>query len=222
MTTPTQFHTLPALPYPASALEPHIDTRTMLLHHDKHHAAYVEALNEALATAPQALKKKSAEWLLMNLSSVPDKIRTAVHNNAGGHVNHSLLWTLMSPKGGRKPSGALAEAIDQSFDSFDAFKKKFEQAGAKLFGSGWVWLVRDARDAAPLRIMTTSGHDNPIMQACHPLLVNDVWEHAYYLKHENRRPQYLKDWWSVVNWDEVARRFEAAEQASGEMLEASS
>lgn len=213
-------HVLPSLPYAASALEPHIDARTMTLHHDEHHATYVKALNEALASAPDMLRTKSAEWLLMHSRKVPDKIRTAVQNNAGGHVNHSLLWKAMSPDGGGAPSGALAEAIDEAFDSFDAFKSRFEEAGAKLFGSGWVWLVRGAEDDGKLQVLTTTGHDNPIAQGHFPLLVNDVWEHAYYLKHENRRPAYLKGWWSVVNWDEAARRLDESEHADEASSEA--
>ncbi|MGK2913244.1 MAG: superoxide dismutase [Porticoccaceae bacterium] len=198
-------HLLPPLAYEVSALEPHIDARTMILHHDKHHASYVEKLNLALESATQQLREKTAEWLLLNLSEVPDKIRTAVRNNAGGHVNHSLLWQAMSPQGGGAPSGPLADAIDDSFGNLAEFKSQFEKAGSELFGSGWVWLVKSHSDAK-LRVVATSGHDNPLMQGDTPLLVNDVWEHAYYLKHENRRPEYLKNWWSIANWKNAEQR----------------
>lgn len=203
-------HVLPALPYAASALEPHIDARTMTVHHDMHHAAYVKALNLALQSAPESVQKESAEWLLLNLDKVPDGIRTAVRNNAGGHVNHSLLWQCMAPDGGAPPSGPLGEAITRSFGSFDEFRTRFEEAGSKLFGSGWVWLVRSKNGDGMLQVLTTSGHDNPQAEGCYPLLVNDVWEHAYYLKHENRRADYLKGWWSVANWKMAERRFELA------------
>jgi Fe-Mn family superoxide dismutase len=203
-------HVLPALPYAASALEPHIDARTMTVHHDMHHAAYVKALNLALQSAPESVQKESAEWLLLNLDTVPEGIRTAVRNNAGGHVNHSLLWQCMAPDGGVPPSGPLGEAITRSFGSFDEFRTRFEEAGNKLFGSGWVWLVRSKDGDGMLQVLTTSGHDNPQVEGCYPLLVNDVWEHAYYLKHENRRADYLKGWWSVANWKMAERRFELA------------
>lgn len=215
----TQKHQLPPLPYEASALEPHIDARTVTLHHDMHHATYVKTLNETLESAPD-LQGKSADWLLLNLSQVPEKIRTAVRNNGGGHVNHSLLWKAMAPGDSGRPTGSLAEAINQAFGSFEKFKTRFDEAGAKLFGSGWVWLVK-AKDGDKLQVLTTTGHDNPIMQGHFPILLNDVWEHAYYLKHENRRPEYLKGWWSVVNWKEAQRRFEnAANLASAATSEA--
>ncbi|MBI2801088.1 MAG: superoxide dismutase [Gammaproteobacteria bacterium] len=201
-------HVLPPLPYNATALEPHIDARTMSLHHDMHHAAYVKALNLALESAPELLHGKTAEWLLLNLSEVPEKIRNSVRHNVGGHVNHSLLWQSMSPAGSGAPSGPLAEAIDQAFGSFAKFKAQFEEAGSKLFGSGWVWLVKAQHGNDKLQVLTTFGHDNPLQQGYFPLLVNDVWEHAYYLKHANRRPEYLQGWWSVVNWSEAARRLE--------------
>ena len=209
-------HLLPPLLYHVSALEPHIDARTMMLHHDQHHAGYVKALNLALESAPELLEDKSAEWLLQNLEQVPENIRTAVRNNAGGHVNHSLLWRAMSPNagGGGAPSGPLAEAIDDAFGSFEKFKSGFEETGAKLFGSGWVWLVKAAQGNGKLELLATSGHDNPWSQDCFPILLNDVWEHAYYLKHQNRRPEYLKGWWSVVNWTEAARRFARSQQAA--------
>lgn len=207
MKTGSVRHVLPALPYAASALEPHIDARTMTVHHDMHHAAYVEALNLALQSAPESVRKESADWLLLNLDKVPEGIRMAVRNNAGGHVNHSLLWQCMAPDGGVPPSGPLGDAITRSFGSFDEFRARFEEAGSKVFGSGWVWLVRSQDGDAMLQVLTTSGHDNPRTPGCYPLLVNDVWEHAYYLKHENRRAEYLKGWWSVVNWTEAGRRF---------------
>jgi superoxide dismutase, Fe-Mn family len=203
-------HFLPPLPYEHAALEPHIDARTMMLHHDKHHAAYVANLNSALEGFPE-LQERTAVWLLLNLSKVPEKIRAAVHHNAGGHVNHSLFWRTMSPTGDSAPSDLLADAIKHDFGGFAEFKARFDDAGAKLFGSGWVWLARTQQDGGKLEVYTTSGHDNPLMQGHFPLLVNDVWEHAYYLKHENRRADYLKGWWSVVNWREVARRLESSE-----------
>lgn len=203
-------HVLPRLPYDYAALEPFIDARTMALHHDKHHASYVQKLNAAVEPFAE-LRRRSTRWLLLNSDSVPEIIRTAVHDNAGGHLNHSLLWRSMSPAGGAGPSGSVAAAIDQAFGSLEQFKTHFNEAGSKVFGSGWVWLV-DTRSkgtgASRLEIVTTSGHDNPIQQGKYPLLVNDVWEHAYYLKYENRRPEYLKNWWSIVNWKEVAQWFE--------------
>jgi Fe-Mn family superoxide dismutase len=204
-------HLLPRLPYDVSALEPHIDARTMHLHHDMHHASYVKGLNLALELAPEPLKAKSASWLLRNPGKVPAAIRTAVRDNAGGHVNHSLLWGAMSPVGGGTPRGPLAEAIEDAFDSFEKFKARFVEAGTHLFGSGWVWLVRAQRGDDRLQVLTTSGHDNPLAQGYAPLLVNDVWEHAYYLSHENRRADYLKGWWPVVNWKEAARRLALAQ-----------
>jgi Fe-Mn family superoxide dismutase len=200
-------HLLPALPYDPAALEPHIDARTMRLHHGQHHASYVANLNSTLEESPE-LHERNALWLLLNLSRLPQKIRTAVRNNAGGHVNHSLFWRAMSPPSGGTLAGPLADAIKRDFGSLEQFKLRFADAGAKLFGSGWVWLVRTQRDGGRLEISTTSGHDNPLMQDNFPILLNDVWEHAYYLKHENRRADYLKSWWAVVNWPEAARRFE--------------
>ncbi len=202
-------HFLPALPYDVAALEPWIDARTMLLHHGKHHASYVEKLNAALETHPD-LQLKTPLWLLLNSAKLPGDIRTAVHNNAGGHVNHSLFWQAMSPAGGGEPAGPLADAIKRDFGSFEIFRKQFDQAGGALFGSGWVWLVK-TRDGGKLEIVVTAGHDHPQMQGRTPVLLNDVWEHAYYLKHENRRPDYLEGWWSVVNWPEAARRYATTE-----------
>lgn len=205
-------HTLPPLPYDVAALEPHVDARTMTLHHDFHHAAYVKSLTHALELAPPALRAESAGGLLRHLDRVPDGLRTAVRNHAGGHVNHSLLWRAMSPGGGGDPSGPLAEAIDHAFGSCRKFREQFEQAGATLFGSGWVWLVRTP--GGTLQVLTTAGHDNPMSVGSFPILLNDVWEHAYYLKHENRRPDYLRGWWAVVDWNEAARRFARASVAT--------
>lgn len=200
-------HLLPPLPYDFAALEPTINARTMLLHHGKHHAAYVEKLNTTLEVFP-VLQQKTALWLLLNLDELPSDIRVAVRNNAGGHVNHSLFWQAMAPtNGGSTPTGPLAEAIERDFGSFEMFKARFDKAGETLFGSGWVWLVREQKDGGPLEIITTSDHDNPMTQGYFPILVNDVWEHAYYLKYENRRGDYLKGWWPVVNWHEAARRY---------------
>ncbi len=200
-------HVLPALPYSHVALEPYIDARTMALHHGMHHASYVEGLNAALANRPK-LRQRSAIWLLLNARAIPAEARTALCNNAGGHVNHSMLWRVMSPRGGAEPAGALADALRRDFGGLEKFKARFEEAGAKAFGSGWVWLARTQQDGGRLVVLTTTGHGNPLVQGYFPLLVNDLWEHAYYLKHENRRAAYLKAWWSVVNWDEVARRLE--------------
>ncbi len=202
-------HTLPALPYDYVALEPYIDARTMTLHHDKHHAGYVANLNAALEKYPE-LHERTADWLLCNLDQVPQEIRTAVHHNAGGHVNHSLFWQAMSPTGGGV-AGPLAEALDRDFGGFEQFKAGFDEAGEKLFGSGWVWLVRDRKNGGRLQIITTAGHDNPMMQGLSPILLNDVWEHAYYLKYENRRADYLHGWWSIVNWEEAAHWFESSD-----------
>ncbi len=202
-------HILPNLPYGYEALEPHIDARTMELHHDKHHASYVTNLNKALEKFPQ-FQERSATWLLLNLDQVPEAIRTTVRNNAGGHINHSLYWKAMSPTGLVTPKGALAEAINHDFGSFDDFRKQFAESGAKLFGSGWVWLVREQSDGGKLMIVTTNGHDNPLMQGLFPILLNDVWEHAYYLKFQNRRLEFMDGWWSVTNWQEAALRFEHA------------
>lgn len=198
-------HELPPLPYPYDALEAAIDQQTMQIHHDKHHATYVNNLNAALEKYPE-LQGKSAEELIKDLNSVPEDIRTAVRNNGGGHVNHTMFWQIMGPNGG-EPSGALAEAITSQFGSLDDFKKQFQEAGAKRFGSGWVWLVKDG-DA--LKITSTANQDNPLSEGQTPILGNDVWEHAYYLRYQNLRPKYLESWWSVVNWEEVGKRFAQA------------
>lgn len=203
-------HILPPLPYSHASLEPHIDARTMTLHHDKHHASYVDNLNSALAKYPD-LRERTSFWLLLNSSEIPKEARMAVRNNAGGHINHSMFWRVMSPSGGGLPTGALADAVKRDFGSLDKFKAQFDEAGTKTFGSGWVWLVRTHQQGGKLEVLTTSGHDNPMMQGHYPLLLNDVWEHAYYLKHENRRADYLKGWWAVVDWSEVARRFKNSE-----------
>jgi superoxide dismutase, Fe-Mn family len=200
-------HELPPLPYDFAALEPHIDAQTMQIHHDKHHAAYVNNLNAALEKYPQ-LQNKSAEELISDLNSVPEDIRTAVRNNGGGHVNHSMFWKIMGPNGGGEPTGAIASAIKEAFGDFETFKQQFNDAGVKRFGSGWAWLVRGA--GGKLQITSTANQDNPMSEGMYPILGNDVWEHAYYLKYQNRRPDYLAAWWNVVNWDEVNRRFEQA------------
>lgn len=196
--------TLPPLPYPTNALEPHIDAQTMEIHHDKHHGAYVNNLNAALEKAPE-LQGKSLDDLLKNLNAVPESIRTAVRNNGGGHWNHSMFWQIMSPKGGGAPSGKLADAINKSFGDFEKFKEQFNAAGGARFGSGWAWLINDG---GKLSIISTPNQDNPIMDGKPaPILGLDVWEHAYYLKYQNRRPDYMKAWWNVVNWPEVEKRF---------------
>ena len=195
--------TLPPLPYPTNALEPHIDAQTMEIHHGKHHNAYVTNLNAALEKAPE-LADKSLDDLLRNLNSVPEAVRTAVRNNGGGHWNHSQFWKTMAPNAGGAPTGKLAAAIDAAFGDFEKFKEAFQAAGAGRFGSGWVWLVNEG---GKLAITSTPNQDNPLMEGkSAPLLGNDVWEHAYYLKYQNRRPDYLKAWWNTVNWDEVAKR----------------
>lgn len=196
---------LPPLPYDYKALEPYIDEETMHLHHDKHHQAYVNNLNAALEKYPE-LQNKSAEDLIRDLNSVPEDIRAAVRNNGGGHVNHSMFWEIMGPNGGGEPTGEIAAAISRDFGSFDALKQQFNDAGAKRFGSGWAWLVRTAQ--GKLAVVSTANQDNPLSEGNQPVLGNDVWEHAYYLKYQNRRPDYLAAWWNVVNWDAVNRRLQ--------------
>ena len=200
-------HELPPLPYAANALEPHIDARTMEIHHDKHHGAYVTNLNKALESAPN-LQAKSAEDLIRDLNAVPEAIRTAVRNNGGGHVNHSMFWQIMGPGKGGQPSGQLATAINQAFGGFDPFVEKFNGAGATRFGSGWAWLSLD--NAGKLVVHSTANQDNPLMEGLTPIMGCDVWEHAYYLLYQNRRADYLKAWWSVVNWEAIAQRYAAA------------
>jgi superoxide dismutase, Fe-Mn family len=192
------------LPYDYSALEPYIDTQTMQLHHDKHHQTYVTNANNALQGHDQ-LAAMSVDDLLRNINQVPDSIRTVLRNNAGGHSNHSMFWNIMKPNGGGAPTGDLASAIQQTFGSFDAFKTAFNDAGAKRFGSGWVWLVLDT--SGKLQIISTANQDSPLMDGLYPVMGNDVWEHAYYLKYQNRRPEYLNAWWNVVNWDTIASRY---------------
>lgn len=197
-------HTLAPLPYDYAALEPYIDTQTMQLHHDKHHAAYVNNLNTALEKHPELQNQPLAD-LITNLNTIPEDIRTTVRNNGGGHYNHTMFWEIMGPNGGEL-TGELAEAIDSTFGSVDQFKQKFVEAGVKQFGSGWVWLVLDGD--RKLQITSTPNQDSPIATGHLPILGNDVWEHAYYLKYQNRRPEYLNAWWNVVNWQEVNRRYQ--------------
>lgn len=207
--------TLPNLPYAFNALEPHIDAQTMQIHHDKHHAAYVNNLNKAIE-GKASLESKSIEDLISNLAAVPENIRTAVRNNGGGHYNHTLFWEIMSPKGGGKPAGELAKAIDQDFGSFDALKEKLSTAAATRFGSGWAWLTVSG---GKLCVCSTPNQDNPVMDAAEcrgtPILGIDVWEHAYYLKYQNRRPDYIAAFWNVVNWSAVAQRYAAVLQKTG-------
>lgn len=197
---------LPKLAYEFSALEPHVDALTMEIHHDKHHNAYVTNLNAAVEKHP-ALFEKSVEELVADLASVPEDIRGAVRNNGGGHANHSLFWTVISPNGGDQPTGELAAAIDKKFGGFDAFKQAFAQAAATRFGSGWAWLVVSNDE---LEVVSTPNQDNPLTDGKTPILGLDVWEHAYYLNYQNRRPDYIAAFWNVVDWNEVARRYEAA------------
>jgi superoxide dismutase, Fe-Mn family len=196
---------LPPLPYDYTALEPYIDEKTMHLHHDGHHAAYVKNLNAALEKHSN-LQSKSPEELLRDLNAMPEDIRTTVRNNGGGHVNHTMYWKIMKPKGGGDPSGPMADVIKKTFGNFKDFQTKFNDAGTKVFGSGWVWLA--GKSSGEVQIVTTPNQDNPISQGLFPIFGNDVWEHAYYLKYNNRRPEYLQAWWNVVNWDEINKRFE--------------
>jgi Fe-Mn family superoxide dismutase len=196
---------LPPLPYPFDALEPSIDARTMEIHHDRHHATYVNNVNAALEGHPD-LANMSVEDLLKNIDRVPDAIKTAVRNNGGGHANHSMFWQIMKKGGGGQPSGALADAINSTFGGFDQFKTQFSQAGAGRFGSGWAWLVVNNGN---LEVTSTANQDSPLMEGKTPILGVDVWEHAYYLNYQNRRPDYIAAWWNVVNWDEVAKRFQS-------------
>ncbi|WP_088890071.1 superoxide dismutase [Leptolyngbya ohadii] len=195
---------LPTLPYSFDALEPYIDAQTMQIHHDLHHGAYVKNLNAALESQSD-LQNKNIEELIRDLNTLPESVRTAVRNNGGGHLNHTIFWTLMAPNAGGEPTGAIAEAINDNFGNFETFKERFNDSGAKRFGSGFVWLVR-SRDGK-LEIVSTPNQDNPLTDGHYSILGNDVWEHAYYLKYQNRRPEYLKQWWNTVNWEEVNRRF---------------
>jgi superoxide dismutase, Fe-Mn family len=198
--------TLPPLPYAPDALEPHIDKMTMEIHHGKHHNAYVTNLNKALESAPALAGKTIEELLANNCAIVPENIRTAVRNNGGGHINHSMFWKIMAPNAGGAPVGKVAQAITGTFGSFDAFKEKFNAAGVGRFGSGWAWLLKTA---SGVEIVSTANQDSPIMEGKHPVFGCDVWEHAYYLKYQNRRPDYLAAWWNVVNWKEIEDRFNA-------------
>ncbi|HET9850550.1 MAG TPA: superoxide dismutase [Candidatus Saccharimonadales bacterium] len=193
---------LPDLGYGFTALEPYIDAQTMEIHHDKHHGTYVEKLNAALANAPD-WQNKSIEEILGSIDKLPEDIRSAVRNNGGGHANHSLFWVIMKPGGSREPAGQLAEIINSQFGNFDQFKTKFAEAATGRFGSGWAWLVR-AGDK--YEICSTANQDSPLMEGKTPILGLDVWEHAYYLKYQNKRPDYIEAWWNVVNWDEVAKK----------------
>ncbi|XKH51057.1 superoxide dismutase [Chryseomicrobium palamuruense] len=197
---------LPKLPYEYDALEPHIDKETMNIHHTKHHNTYITNVNNALE-GHSDLSSKSVEELIANLDAVPEDIRTAVRNNGGGHANHSLFWEILSPNGGGQPTGALAEAIDSKFGSFDAFKEEFTKAATTRFGSGWAWL---SVANGEIEVSSTPNQDSPIMEGKTPLLGLDVWEHAYYLNYQNRRPDYISSFWNVVNWEEVSKRYEAA------------
>ncbi len=203
-------HELPPLPYDFAALEPHIDAQTMQLHHDKHHATYVSNLNAALEKYPE-LQQKNPEELIRDLNSVPEDIRTAVRNNGGGHVNHTMFWQIMKPNGGGEPSGQIADAIRSTFGDFESLKKQFNEAGTKQFGSGWAWLVQGG--GGKLQVLSTPNQDNPLMNGQYPIMGNDVWEHAYYLKYQNKRPDYLAAWWNTVNWDAVTQRYQQARQS---------
>ena len=195
-------HSLPPLPYPTDALEPHIDKQTMEIHHGKHHNAYVTNLNAALEKHPE-LQSKSVEDLLRNINTVPEDIRPAVRNNGGGHANHTMFWQIMGPNAGGAPTGAIADAITSSFGTFDAFKEQVNKAGVGRFGSGWAWVIDQG---GKLVIESTANQDSPLMEGKKPVFGVDVWEHAYYLKYQNRRPDYLAAWWNVVNWAEVNKR----------------
>ena len=203
-------HTLPPLPYPTDALEPHIDKQTMEIHHGKHHQAYVTNLNAALDKHPE-LQSKSVEDLLENINTVPEDIRTAVRNNGGGHVNHTMFWQIMGPNAGGAPTGAIADAITSSFGSFDKFKEEFEKAGVGRFGSGWAWVIDTG---GKLAIESTANQDSPLMEGKKAVFGVDVWEHAYYLKYQNRRPDYIDAWWNVVNWAEINKRLGPVESGS--------
>ncbi|HEY1348767.1 MAG TPA: superoxide dismutase [Ktedonobacteraceae bacterium] len=195
---------LPPLPYDYNALEPHIDAQTMQIHHDLHHGAYVTNLNNAIKDS--AVASWSIDDLISRISEVPENIRAAVRNNGGGHFNHSMFWQIMGPNKGGAPTGELASAINQAFGSFEKFKETFKDAGVKRFGSGWAWLILDK--GGKLQVVSTANQDNPLSEGHYPVMGNDVWEHAYYLKYQNKRPAYLDAWWGVVNWDAVASRYQ--------------
>ena len=196
--------TLPALPYAFDALEPHIDAKTMQIHHDGHHGAYVTNLNKAINSAPELKSKRLEELLANNCAAVPENIRTAVRNNGGGHINHSMFWEIMTPKGGGQPVGNVAQAITGAFGGFDQFREKFNNAATTRFGSGWAWLVKSA---GKVDIISTANQDSPLMEGKTPVMGLDVWEHAYYLKYQNRRGEYINAWWNVVNWPKIEERF---------------
>lgn len=198
---------LPDLPYDYNALEPYIDAQTMQTHHDKHHATYVTKLNAAVEKQSE-LQSMSPEELIRNLSNVPQDVRTAVRNNGGGHVNHTMFWQIMGPNGGGEPTGSVGDAIKSTFGSFDSFKQEFNNTSANHFGSGWVWLVRSS--GGQLQVVDTLNQDNPMSEGHYPIMGNDLWEHAYYLKYQNRKAEYFDAWWNVINWDEVNKRFEQA------------
>ena len=198
--------TLPSLPYAFDALEPHIDAKTMEIHHDKHHQAYITNVNKALESAPDLASKTVEELLANNCAIVPEAIKTAVRNNGGGHYNHSMFWTILSPKGGGAPVGNLAAAITGAFGSFDAFKEKFNAAATTRFGSGWAWVTKSA---SGVELSSSANQDCPLMEGKFPVFGLDVWEHAYYLKYQNRRPEYIGAWWNLVNWPEAEKRFNA-------------
>ncbi len=199
---------LPPLPYDYAALEPYIDEATMKLHHDKHHQTYVTNLNGAVDKHPE-LGSKTPEELIKDLSAIPEDVRKVVQNSGGGHVNHTMFWEIMKPSGGGEPTGELADEIKSAFGDFETFKKTFNETTAKQFGSGWGWLVYKG---GKLEILTTANQDNPLSQGLYPILGNDVWEHAYYLKYQNKRPDYLAAWWNTVNWEKIAERFETAKK----------
>ncbi len=199
-------HEVPPLPYDYNALEPYIDEQTMHLHHDKHHAAYVTSLNTALEKYPD-LQKKRVEDLLRDINSVPEAIRTAVQNHGGGHANHTMFWQIMKPQGGGNPTGAIARVIDDKLGGFQSFKEKFNDNGVKRFGSGWTWLILKGNS---FELISTANQDFPLMQGAYPIMGNDVWEHAYYLKYQNRRADYLNAWWNVINWEAINQRLQEA------------
>src|SRR6266487_6397872 len=203
---------VPPLPYDYAALEPYIDEQTMHLHHDKHHQAYVTNLNAALQSNAD-FASLSVEDLVRRINEIPEASRAAVRNNGGGHLNHTMFWQIMKPNGGGEPTGELASAIQQAFGSFDTFKTQFNDAGVKRFGSGWTWLVLDRN--GKLQVMSTANQDSPLTEGLYPVMGNDVWEHAYYLKYQNRRPEYLNAWWNVVNWNEIARRYAEGRSGTG-------
>ncbi|HEX6896788.1 MAG TPA: superoxide dismutase [Bryobacteraceae bacterium] len=199
--------TVPPLPYSFDALEPHIDAKTMEIHHDKHHGAYVTNLNKALESAPNLQSKTVEELLANSCAIVPENIRTAVRNNGGGHINHTMFWQIMAPQAGGAPVGNVAQAINGTFGSLDQFKEKFNAAAASRFGSGWAWLVKKG---GGVEIISTPNQDSPVLEGLYPIMGLDVWEHAYYLKYQNRRPEYISAWWNVVNWPEIEKRFNSA------------